>query len=99
MKRIRIKHETTYTYAEPVTLLPHKLMIRPRAGHDIQLESSALTVSPANTIKWHRDIYGNSVAGVTFSETTSVLTIVSEVVISHYEAEPLDFLVDEKAII
>ena len=46
MKRIRIQHSTTYVYSEPVTLLPHKLMIRPRVGHDIQLESSSLSISP-----------------------------------------------------
>ncbi len=42
MKRIRIQHTTSYRYSEPVTLLPHKLMLRPRAGHDIQLERSSL---------------------------------------------------------
>lgn len=98
MKRIRILHRTTYTYPEPVTLLPHKLMIRPRSGYDIQLEQSTLTISPAHTIKWQRDIYGNSVAMVSFHEATTELAIVSDLVVSHYEAEPLDFLVDEKAV-
>ena len=98
MKRIRIQHSTTYTYSQPVTLLPHKLMIRPRSGHDIQLESSSLTITPGHTVKWHRDIYGNSVAVATFHEPSNRLSVVSDVVVSHYEAEPLDFLVDEKAV-
>lgn len=98
MKRIRIQHRTSYHYSEPVTLLPHKLMIRPRAGHDIQLESSSLAILPSHTVKWHRDIYGNSVAVATFHEVSSELTVSSDVVVSHYEAEPLDFLVDEKAV-
>ncbi len=66
MKNIRIQHSTTYQYSEPVTLLPHKLMIRPRVGHDIQLLSSSLKITPRSTVRWHRDIYGNSVAMVTF---------------------------------
>lgn len=98
MKRIRIQHSTTYTYSEPVKLLPHKLMLRPRAGHDIQLESTSLSISPGHTVKWHRDIYGNSVAVATFNEPSNELKIVSDVIIGHYEAAPLDFIVDEKAV-
>ncbi len=98
MKRLRIRHSTSYRYSEPVTLSPHKLMIRPRAGHDIQLEKSSLTITPSHTVKWHRDIYGNSVAVAAFLEPSKELSVVSEVVVGHYEAEPLDFLVDENAV-
>jgi hypothetical protein len=35
---------------------------------------------------------------VTFHEPGTQLSIVSDVVVEHYEAEPLDFLVDEKAV-
>jgi transglutaminase-like putative cysteine protease len=73
-------------------------MIRPRAGHDIHLESSSLSITPRSAVKWHRDIYGNSVAMVTFQEPATQLCVISEVVVQHYEAEPLDFLVDEKAV-
>jgi len=97
MKHIRIQHRTSYQYSEAVTLLPHKLMLRPRIGHDIQLLSSSLAITPRNTVKWHRDIYGNSVAAVTFAAPATSLTIASEVVVTHYEAQPLNFLVDEKA--
>jgi len=98
MKRLRIRHITSYKYREPVTLLPHKLMIRPRAGHDIHFQSSSLEISPSHSVKWHRDIYGNSVAVMTFHEPSPQLSIFSEVVVEHYEAEPLDFLVDEQVV-
>ncbi len=98
MKRIRIQHQTTYTYPSPVTLLPHKLMIRPRAGYDIQLDQSELSIHPAHEIKWHRDVYGNSVAVVEFLEPTTQLSISSDQIVSHFESEPLNFLVDEKAV-
>jgi transglutaminase-like putative cysteine protease len=98
MKRIRIQHSTTYSYSDPVTLLPHKLMIRPRSGHDILIESSTLSITPAHNIKWQRDIYGNSVAMVTFLQPTNQLSIISDVVVCHYEAEPLDFFVDASAV-
>lgn len=98
MKNIRIRHSTAYRYGVPVTLLPHKLMMRPRVGHDIQLVSSSLAISPGHIVRWHRDIYGNSVAVVTFTEPASELSIVSDVQVGHYESEPLDFLVDEQAL-
>ncbi len=98
MKRIRIHHSTTYTYESPVTLLPHKLMIRPRAGYDIHIEQYSLNITPAHTTKWQRDINGNSVAMVSFLEPTKELAIVSDLVIGHYDSAPLDFRVDEKAV-
>lgn len=97
-KRIRIRHHTTYTYADPVELGPHRLMIRPRSGYDVQIERSRLELSPPARIQWQRDIYGNSVATATFSTPTRSLAVRSEVVLHHAEEEPLNFVVDEKAI-
>jgi transglutaminase-like putative cysteine protease len=98
MKQLQIRHLTRYAYSEPVELVPHKLLIRPRAGHDIRIDSTSLAISPANSIKWHRDLYNNSLAIVSFSEKTSELSIVSEVILSHFEEAPLDFWVDDKAV-
>jgi len=42
MRRLQIKHVTTYQYAKTVTLLPHKLLLRPREGHFIRIESADL---------------------------------------------------------
>ncbi len=98
MKRIQIRHATRYRYSEPVRLGPHVLRIRPRSGHDIRIESAGLTLSPQGVVKWHRDIFGNSVAVVRFDEPTTALEIRSDVVVRHFESEPLDFLVDESAL-
>ena len=97
-KRIRIRHDTTYTYADTVELGPHPLMIRPRSGYDVQIERSRLELSPTARIQWQRDIYGNSVATATFSTPTRSLAVRSEVILHHSEEEPLNFVVDEKAI-
>src|SRR5690606_19145439 len=94
---IRIQHTTTYTYSESVTLLPHRLMIRPRSGHDIRIDHASLAIEPRHRVLWQRDIYGNSVAVVHFEEPAARLHIRSDVVVRHFEAEPLNFLVDEKA--
>ncbi|SRR5258708_7392910 len=98
MQRLRISHTTEYRYASPVTLGPHQLLLRPREGHDVHIESSKLDISPFPKVKWHRDMFNNSVAVATFFEPADRLTIVSEVVIEHYEEAPLDFLVADYAV-
>ena len=68
MQRIEITHTTSYQYPQAVEFLEHKLHVRPREGHDIRIEASSLSISPAYTIRWQRDVYGNSVAIVTFTQ-------------------------------
>ena len=98
MQRLQITHLTQYTVSSPVMFQQHQLLLRPREGHDVRLESSLLEISPANTVKWHRDVFNNSVAVVSFLEPADRLTIMSEVVITHYEHAPLDFLVADYAV-
>ena len=98
MRRLLIKHVTTYQYAEAVTLLPHKLLLRPREGHDIRIESVELDISPAHQLDWQRDVYDNAVAQVTFLEPASSLSISSRVLIQHYDDQPLNFLVADYAV-
>ena len=98
MQRLSISHLTEYAYASPVMLGPHRLMLRPREGHDVHIETSKLDISPAAQIKWHRDVFDNSVAVATFADPADRLTIASEVVIEHYEEAPLDFLVADYAV-
>jgi transglutaminase-like putative cysteine protease len=98
MRRLQIDHTTTYQYSAIVELLPHKLLLRPREGHDIRIESSRLEITPTATVKWQRDVYGNSVAIATFKEPMQILRIFSEVVIQHFEETPLDFLVAPYAV-
>jgi transglutaminase-like putative cysteine protease len=98
MQRLRISHLTEYQFGSPVTLLPHRLLLRPREGHDVHIETSKLEIAPAHTVKWHRDVFDNSVAVASFPEPAALLTIASEVVIQHYEEAPLDFLVEDHAV-
>ncbi len=93
MRRIKIEHETRYEYPHPVEFLSHRLLVRPREGHDLRIESSRLDISPPYRIRWHRDVHGNSVAVVNFEEPAAVLSIVSEVVVQHYEVEPVEMTV------
>ncbi|MGR9108506.1 MAG: transglutaminase family protein [Gammaproteobacteria bacterium] len=98
MRRIEIIHATRYDYDEAVQFLTHKLHVRPREGHDIRIESSRLNISPAYTIRWERDIYSNSIALVEFVDKGQTLEIASDVVVQHYQEQPLQFAVDDSAL-
>src|SRR5271165_4771776 len=72
---LRIRHRTTYTYRRPVSLGPHRLMLRPRESRDLRLISSEINVTPAGVLTWAQDVFGNAVATVSFSAMTDVLAI------------------------
>ena len=98
MKNIRIFHTTEYSFSEPVQLEDHTILLRPREGHDIRIQSSRLEVSPGYSVKWYRDIYGNSVGILHFPEPSNCVRIESEVIIENYATQPLDFIVDERVV-
>ncbi len=97
MQRLRITHLTKYTFPVQVKLNPHRLLLRPREGHDVRIETSRLQISSAHEIKWQRDVFDNSLAVVSFPNMTSQLTITSEVIIQHYEQAPYNFLLENYA--
>lgn len=98
MKRIRIYHLTEYRFSQAVEFSEHTLLLRPREGHDIRIQSSKLSVSPNHTVKWYRDIYGNSLGILNLNASADHLRIESEVVIENYTEQPLDFMVDLRAV-
>ena len=79
MTFISIRHVTTYRFNEPVTLLPHRLMLRPRESRELRLMSSRITVTPDAVLSWAHDVFGNAVATATFSTMASTLLIESVV--------------------
>ena len=62
MSRLRIEHSTVYSYRQQVSFGQHRLVLRPREGHDLQVESMTLEIKPAHRLVWARDVYSNSVA-------------------------------------
>lgn len=48
-------------------------------------------MSPSYQTHWKRDIYGNSVAVVKFLDKASTLSIISDVVVEHYEDQVIAF--------
>ena len=75
MITLRIHHRTTYRYRQPVSLGPHRLMLRPRESRDLRLISSDVTVTPAATVTWAQDVFGNAVATASFQTMADNLVI------------------------
>lgn len=90
MTTFRIRHYTSYAYDGPVRLGAHRLMIRPRGGHDMRILESSLVLSPPADVRWAFDTFGNSVALLTFRHTTDSLLIGSDLTVRRYGVdEPL----------
>jgi transglutaminase-like putative cysteine protease len=98
MQILRIEHVTEYRFGRAVTLLPHRLLLRPRESHSLRIVSSELAIHPAHEVRWSRDVLDNSIALVAFQELADHLRIGSTVVVEHYDDAPLDFLVESRAL-
>lgn len=78
---LKIRHRTTYRYNKPVSLRPHRLMLRPRESRELRLRSMELSVEPRATVTWAHDVAGNVVATASFQLMTDSLVIESAAVL------------------
>jgi len=62
---LAVEHVTTYHYHKPVRFGQHRLMFRPREGHDVQVIEAGLDVNVPARIDWMQDTQSNSVTLVT----------------------------------
>jgi len=77
MPDIRIIHRTAYWYPSPVSLGPHRMMLRPRETRELKLLSFDLTISPEASVTWAHDVAGNSIATAYFDAMSDHLVIES----------------------
>ena len=81
---LRIRHATTYRYAQPVSFGPHRLMLRPRDSFDLRVVDTALTITPAASLRWMHDVYGNPVAIANIAAEAETLDIVSVLTLQRF---------------
>ena len=83
---LTVRHVTVYRYQTPVVLGEHRMMFRPREGHDLRLVHTRLDIHPQPShLRWLHDVFDNSVAIATFSGTTLELRFESVVTLEHLE--------------
>lgn len=83
---LKIHHRTTYRYNRPVSLGPHRLMLRPRESREVRLRSMDLSISPEARVTWAHDVAGNMVATAVFDGMTDTLRIESRTEIELHAA-------------
>jgi transglutaminase-like putative cysteine protease len=87
MTILNVRHTTVYRYRRPVRLGDHRLMLRPRDSHDLRLIRTSLNFSPAASVRWVHDVFGNSIAIASFIESAAELRIESRLQLETYVVE------------
>src|SRR5712692_3387694 len=87
MTILNVRHTTVYRYRRPVRLGDHRLMLRPRDSHDLRLIRTNLNFSPGASVRWIHDVFGNSIAIATFTESAAELRIESKLQLETYAVE------------
>ncbi|AMN41918.1 transglutaminase family protein [Rhodoplanes sp. Z2-YC6860] len=75
MVTLNIHHKTSYRFYQPVTLWPHRLLLRPRESRELRLISSDVAVTPAAALSWAQDVCGNTIATANFYAMSDHLVI------------------------
>src|SRR6516162_9568140 len=81
MSWLHIIHETTYPYKKEVRFWPHRLVFRPREGHDVHIEEMRVEMEPEFEMEWSRDLFGNCVATAHILSPADRLHIRNEVLL------------------
>ncbi len=98
MPLLTINHKTVYRYKRPVAFGEHRIMLRPRDGHDLRVLSSNLEIEPQPMrLRWIHDIFGNSVAIATFDERAETLSFTSTVTVEHNPEDEFALTADDPA--
>ena len=98
MPLLTIHHKTEYRYDRPVAFGEHRIMLRPRDGHDIRVLSERLDISPQpSSLRRIHDVFGNSVAIADFDIEADRLVFDSTVTVDHYPLENIVLTPDDQA--
>ena len=98
MPLLTIHHKTEYRYTHPVAFGEHRIMLRPRDGHDLRVLSGSLEIEPKPaSLRWIHDVFGNSVAIATFDQRARTLSFTSTATVEHNPAEEFALTADDPA--
>ena len=93
MPRLRIRHESTYVYSEPVRFGRWRLLVRPLDTHATRLIEASLEAPPSE-IKWTYDAYGNCLCHLTPTGVSNQLRLVNHLVVDRYPSSLAEISVD-----
>ena len=98
MTILTVRHLTTYSYAAPVRLGEHRMMLRPRDSNDQRLLKSSLEIAPRpRRLRWIHDVFDKCVAIADFAGETRRLVVENNITLEHIAFEEPEFLLEESA--
>ncbi len=98
MPLLTIHHKTEYRYTHPVAFGEHRIMLRPRDGHDLRVLAGELDITPEPmSLRWIHDVFGNSVAIARFDERAKTLSFSSTATVEHTPADEFALTPDDVA--
>jgi uncharacterized protein (DUF2126 family) len=93
--QVLLKHRTEYRYAQPVTLGPQVIQLRPAPHTRTPILSYALHVTPGrHLLRWLFDAHGNHLARLIFSEKTREFVVEVELLVEMGDFNPFDFFLE-----
>jgi hypothetical protein len=97
MRLLTVRHVTRCHYSEPVRLVEHRMMFRPRESHDLRLVKTSLDILPRPAVlRWLHDVFDNSVAIAAFGDMSSELRFDSTVTL---DFDPTNSIVGNRNLI
>lgn len=98
MPTLTIKHTTVYRYRQPVAFGEHRMMLRPRDGHDQSVIEEKLVVSPTPiSLCRIQDQDGNHIDVARFAHRAKELRFESTIRIDHSHADIDDIEIEDFA--
>ena len=98
MTILTVKHLTTYSYAAPVRLGEHRMMLRPRDSNDQRLLKASLEIEPRpHRLRWIHDVFDNCVAIADFAGETRRLEVENNITLEHIAFDEPEFLLEDRA--
>ena len=95
---LNVRHLTTYRYKRPVEFGDHRMMLRPRDGHDQRLLSSELDIEPEpRRLRWLYDTFDNCVAVASFSGSWTSLRVENRFTVERIEDDQPGGEIDPRA--
>ena len=74
MSTFLVRHVTTYRYRQPVAFGEHRMMLRPRDGHDQRVVDGRVEISPVpRQVRWSDDASGNLTGIAQFAQRADAL--------------------------
>lgn len=95
----KVHHTTTYAYRQPVGFGEHRMMLRPREGHDQRLIESDLRITPRPaSLRDERDVFDNIIDIARFDRRAGELRVESVTRVEQQPSHPRGFRIADSAL-